>query len=89
MEILIVFIGTGLISILNILALRRFREQLLQSQYSLSSEIAKVSLSIVSLISTEHKKTRKNQQEIKTRLTQARKDLNAISKLLKKHYGRK
>lgn len=89
MEILIVFIGTGLISILNILALRRFREQLLQSQYSLSSEIAKVSLSIVSLISTEHKKTRKNQQEIKTRLTQARKDLNAISKLLKKHYGKK
>lgn len=89
MEILIVFIGTGVISVLNILAFKRFRKQLLQTQYSLSSEIAKVNFLIVSLVSAEHKKTRKNQQEIKTRLTQVRKDLNAINKLLKKHYGKK
>lgn len=89
MEILIVFIGTGVISILNILALKRFRKQVLQTQYSLLSEIAKANLSVVSLVSTEHKKTRKNQQEIKTRLTQVRKDLNAIGKLLKKQYAKK
>ena len=32
----------------------------------------------------QHKKTRKDQQEIKTRLTQVRKDLNTIEKLLRK-----
>lgn len=89
MEILIVFIGTGVISILNILALKRFRKQVLQTQYSLLSEIAKANLSVVSLVTAEHKKTRKETQELKTRLTQVRKDLNAIGKLVKKQYGKK
>jgi len=38
---------------------------------------------------TQHKKTRKESQEIKTRLTQVRKDLNVIEKLLKTKGGGK
>jgi len=38
---------------------------------------------VIQAIRSEHKKTRKDQQEIKTRLTQVRKDLNEIEQLTK------
>ena len=39
---------------------------------------------MVKFIFEQHKKTRKETQEIKTRLTQVRKDLNLIEKIVKK-----
>ncbi len=39
---------------------------------------------LASFIYDQHKRTRKDQQEIKTRLTQVKKDLNTIEKILKK-----
>ena len=43
-----------------------------------------INVALANFIYVQHKKTRKETQEIKTRLTQVRKDLNTIEKLLRK-----
>ena len=69
MELYIAVIGIGLIAGLNVIA------------WSILNEtIREVTVYICILVEAEHKKTRKETQEIKTRLTQVRKDLNTLEK---------
>lgn len=69
MELYIAVIGIGLIAGLNVIA------------WSILNEtIREVTVYFCILVEAEHKKTRKETQEIKTRLTQVRKDLNTLEK---------
>lgn len=74
MELVIVIIGIGLSLILNIIAIMIFHTF---AQEILSS-VLRTRMMLVSLIGEQEKKTRKDVQEVKTRLSQVRKDLNKL-----------
>jgi hypothetical protein len=88
MEILII-LTVGIIAILNIAAFALFdkrlrkldkwtRKNILQSVLDTEKYIEENRNTIVEILVREGKLTRKETQEIKTRLTQVRKDLNVI-----------
>ncbi len=80
MEILLV-ITIGIIATLVILALMVFEKRVTDAIWEYNDLMV---TSFITILRAEHKKTRKETQEIKTRLTQNRKDLNDIQKTLKK-----
>ncbi len=76
MELIIVIIGIGLSLIFNIIAIAIFHDFV----QSVEMMIVTHFVILKEILLQEHKKTRKETQEIKTRLTQVRKDLNVIEK---------
>ena len=72
MEIYIAVIGIGLIAYLNVLAIRKHQKE----THADLNAVASALFDLSEEVEYQHKKTRKDQQEIKTRLTQVRKDLN-------------
>ncbi len=89
MELIIVTIGIGLSLVLNVIAIAIFHRYVVTSVTIIHGinniliDYIDSSLKIVvSHISDEHRDTRKETQEIKTRLTQVRKDLNVIEEKL-------
>lgn len=70
MELLLV-ITIAAFLIIQIFIIKRFEK-------NIQDEIYNAHGCIENTVRSEHKKTRKDQQEIKTRLTQVRKDLNKI-----------
>lgn len=87
MDILIIFavIAVAVVAILNIMAFSFFHraimliaKKVVKQQLEIEEYIEENRNTIVEVVVDQHKKTRKDQQEIKTRLTQVRKDLNNI-----------
>ena len=76
MELIIVTIGIGLSLVLNVIAIAIFHDFV----ESVEMMIVTHFVTLKETLLQEHKKTRKETQEIKTRLTQVRKDLNVIEK---------
>jgi uncharacterized membrane protein YgaE (UPF0421/DUF939 family) len=76
MELIIVTIGIGLSLVLNVIALTIFHRFV----ESVKRSVAGSFIILEEGLMKEHNKTRKDIQEVKTRLTQVRKDLNTIEK---------
>ena len=80
MELYIAVIGIGVCIGLNIVGLWMIDRTLrTQSEAILGLVIGTIEV-VSDQVTAEHKKTRKETQEIKTRLTQVRKDLNMFEK---------
>lgn len=87
MELIIAVIGIGLVLALNVIAIAILDQYVRQSVQKIGDfnciliDHVSQSLKVISKQMTdEHKKTRKETQEIKSRLTQVRKDLNKIER---------
>lgn len=85
--ILITVVTVGIIALLNIMAFAYFHKGLIllakkviEQQLEIEKYIEENRNTIVEVVVNQHSKTRKDQQEIKTRLTQVRKDLNVIER---------
>ena len=76
MELIIVTIGIGLSLVLNVIALTIFHRFV----ESVKRSVAGSFIILEEGLMKEHNKTRKDIQEVKTRLTQVRKDLNKLEK---------
>ena len=88
---LVMVIAIGLIVLFNVLAFAKLHsrvDQLLRAISIVAKDLEwtvyDARNNVVETTATQHKKTRKETQEIKTRLTQARKDLNVIEKQTKR-----
>lgn len=80
MELYIAVIGIGVCVSLNIVGLWMI-DRTLRTQSEAMTVLVIGTLEVVSdQVTAEHKRTRKETQEIKTRLTQVRKDLNVIER---------
>ena len=81
-------IGYGLVCFglggLIVMTFRRQKIDITVDYSELFEDIRMESLKIRESLKAEGKKTRKDLQEVKTRLTQVRKDLNKIEKKVKK-----
>lgn len=81
MELNIAIIGIGVIAFLNLFGYWKLHNKIDSDMDFMWKEM----MSLCRNIESEHKKTRKDQQEIKTRLTQVRKDLNTIERVVRTH----
>ena len=80
MELYIAVVGIGICIFLNVIGLLLIDRKLSIHSEVFISGIVKMMNTVSDQITIQHKKTRKETQEIKTRLTQVRKDLNTLEK---------
>lgn len=79
-ELIVYIMAIGSISILNILAYKLF-DSMSRDNWK---KVIYIIQELAKLNDQQHKMTRKETQEIKTRLTQVRKDLNEIERKVSK-----
>lgn len=80
MELYIVIIGIGICIGLNVLGLWIVDWTMRTQNELLLNGIVGITEVVSAQVTAEHKKSRKETQEIKTRLTQVRKDLNTLER---------